>query len=140
MKQLYFLLIVGLILSGFILVGPSLKDKGKLLDQILLVAHGHVALILLSLFDLSVGLSSLVWVGPGKIPVLQNLIPSVTLLLAGLVLVYTLFLREYPDHQPKENFVFSKTLDMIRRRAMWLGLLCFVMAFVHFFAENIVFL
>ena len=140
MKQFYFLLIVGLILSGFVLTGPGLKGKDKLLDQILVIAHGHVTLILLSLFDLSVGLSNLVWVGSGKITVLQNLIPSLTLLLAGLELMYTLFLREYPNHQPKENSSFSKILDMIHRRAMWVGLLCFVMAFVHFFAESIVLL
>ncbi len=137
MKQFYFLLIVGLLLSGFVLIGPSLKGKDKLLDQILIIARGHITLILLSLFDLSIGLSNMVWVGSGKIAILQNFLPSITLLFAGLDLMYTLFLDEYPHHQPKGKYSFSKLLSFIHHKPLWLGILCFIMAFVHFFAEGI---
>lgn len=140
MKQFYFLLIVGLLISGFVLIGPSLKGKDKLLDQILLVARGHITLILLSLFDLSIGLSNMVWVGAGRVAVLQHFLPSVTLLLAGLEFMYTLFLHEYPNHQPKGKYSLSGFLAAVHRRGLWLGILCFIMAFVHFFAEGILFL
>lgn len=140
MKQFYFLLIIGLTFSGFVLIGPRLKNKDKLLDQILLITERHTALILLALFNFSVGLSNLVWVGSDGTAVLQNLLPSLVLVLAGAEHVYVLFLREYPGYRPKEKFSFTGALALMHKNVFWLGLLCIVMALVHFFAESLLFL
>lgn len=140
MKQFYLLMVVGLLLSGFVLLGSELRDRDNLLDQLIGLTEKPAALILLGLFDFGVALANLVWVGKNGIVVLDNLLPSVILLIASMIFFYKFFLRELPDRKPKTSQWMSKTLSFIYDKSMWMGFLCLVMAFVHFFAEGIVLL
>ncbi|MGL4525323.1 MAG: hypothetical protein ACRCVN_07425 [Spirochaetia bacterium] len=138
MKQFYLLLIVGLLLSGLVLVGPRLRSRHHLLDEILDFFSGPRALILLSFFDLSVGFSNLVWVDDG-IPVFQHLFPALTLVMVGTLFGYLYFLEIFPAFFVGRKFFLLQGMQYLSQKSFRLGLVCCAMAFVHFFAESIVF-
>lgn len=140
MKQFYLLLIVGLLLSGFVLLGPRLRGRGELLDQLITAAEGPTSIILLAFFDLSIALASLVWVGPKSVLILQNLFPSLALFTAGLIFSYRTFVREFPHYKAGRLAWVGRILATISEKSHMAGSLCVIMAFIHFFAESIILL
>jgi len=137
MYQIYLLSIVTLLLSGVTLSYERLRDSVGI-DSILNVAviEKPTYRMVLGVVTLLVGFFQFLTVAPGDVPVVGDLVPAVTGVLLGLIL-----LVEY--YQSKSNvesaFVSTGSRVFVRNGSNF-GLIGILVALLHFLFNRVLFL
>lgn len=141
MYQLYFLFVLFLGISGFMLAFDFFDEKmgaGRLFDSSALLS-GRMLLII-SLLTGIFSLLRLILVQPGSIPVLGDLLPAAAGLLAALLLFsqYALDTARESGKEPANLFQSVERIFLARKSLIGIAIL--VLALVHFLFPAIIIL
>jgi len=137
MYQIYLLSIVTLLLSGVTLSYERLRDSVGI-DSILNVAviEKPTYRMVLGVVTLLVGFFQFLTVAPGDVPVVGDLVPAVTGVLLGLIL-----LVEYYQSKSNVESAFVSTVSRVFvRNGSNFGLIGILVALLHFLFNRVLFL
>lgn len=137
MYQIYLLSIVSILLSGVALAFERLNERiriGLFFNQELFSSINFR--LGLGLVTVLVGIFQFLTVAPGDIPVVGDLIPAVT----GIVLGGILIVQYYQAKSTVESGVVSTVDRIFVKNASNFGVIGIVIAFLHFLLHRVLFL
>ncbi|MFW6214574.1 MAG: hypothetical protein ACOC45_01380 [Alkalispirochaetaceae bacterium] len=137
MYQIYFLSILVNLLAGLTLSFDRMDEKLQLrsvLNSELFERAGFR--LTMGIFTFVVGFLKLLSVSPGDVPVVGDLLPA----LVGMVMGFTLFLQYYKERTTVESSSLASLDRIFGANSAIIGTLGIIVAVLHFFLHQVLFL
>jgi hypothetical protein len=132
MVQVYFLLVLTNVIAGLVLAREGLKVPLASWEGLFAAFEPKLVRVVLGVASFLSGFVALIYVLPGDQLFVGDLLPALTALLSGTVLVLDYY------HKPQETEQNSG--DLLLKNRVLIGLVGLTFGVIHFFAPGLLFL
>ncbi|GHV90858.1 hypothetical protein AGMMS50268_13610 [Spirochaetia bacterium] len=128
MIQFYFLSIVFNAAAGFVLINEGTDVENSIESSLKFSFRNETFHLILGILTMVTGLLKLLSSTPGDIPIIGDLLPAVTGLAAGFILLF----GYYQSRSVIEDDKNTRIGEIVSKNRKWIGFAALIVAALHF--------